>query len=44
VFFLDPALEEDANMAGIQTITLSYTFFAVKSSAGGVVADREKPF
>jgi cytochrome c oxidase assembly protein subunit 11 len=44
VFFLDPALEKDANMAGIQTITLSYTFFAAPSSSGGVVADREKPF
>jgi cytochrome c oxidase assembly protein subunit 11 len=44
VFFLDPALEKDATMAGIQEITLSYTFFAAKPSAGGVVADQEKPF
>jgi cytochrome c oxidase assembly protein subunit 11 len=44
VFFLDPALEADANMAGIQKITLSYTFFAAPSSEGGVVANQEKPF
>jgi cytochrome c oxidase assembly protein subunit 11 len=44
VFFLDPALEKDATMAGVEEITLSYTFFAAKASAGGVVAAREKPF
>jgi cytochrome c oxidase assembly protein subunit 11 len=43
VFFLDPALEKDATMAGIQAIALSYTFFASKPSAGGVVAAKEKP-
>jgi len=30
VFFLDPALEKDETMAGVQAITLSYTFFASK--------------
>jgi cytochrome c oxidase assembly protein subunit 11 len=32
VFFLDPALEKDSVMANVQSITLSYTFFAVKPS------------
>jgi cytochrome c oxidase assembly protein subunit 11 len=43
VFFLDPALEKDASMAGVEAITLSYTFFAVKPSSSGVIAAREKP-
>ncbi|WP_036255560.1 cytochrome c oxidase assembly protein [Methylocapsa acidiphila] len=33
VFFLDPALEQDPNMAGVESITLSYTFFGVKPAA-----------
>jgi len=44
VFFLDPALEKDASMAGVEAITLSYTFFVVKPSSSGVIAAREKPF
>jgi cytochrome c oxidase assembly protein subunit 11 len=32
VFFLDPALEKDSDMANVAEITLSYTFFAVKSA------------
>ena len=31
VFFLDPKLEKDASMKGVEQITLSYTLFATKS-------------
>lgn len=33
VFFLDPALEKDETMSGIEGVTLSYTFVAAKKSA-----------
>jgi cytochrome c oxidase assembly protein subunit 11 len=42
VFFLDPALEQDRTMAGVDTIVLSYTFFASKTAAP-VAADNGRP-
>jgi cytochrome c oxidase assembly protein subunit 11 len=33
VFFLDPKLETDASMAGVDAITLSYTLFAARDDA-----------
>lgn len=33
VFFLDPALEKDSSMEGVDQITLSYTFFESKKPA-----------
>jgi cytochrome c oxidase assembly protein subunit 11 len=35
VFFLDPAIEKDLGMQGVQSMTLSYTFFAAKPVATG---------
>ncbi len=33
VFYIDPAIADDPEMAGVKTITLSYTFFAAKAPA-----------
>jgi cytochrome c oxidase assembly protein subunit 11 len=36
VFFLDPKLEQDSDMTNIAEITLSYTFFLVKSAPAAI--------
>jgi cytochrome c oxidase assembly protein subunit 11 len=42
VFFLDPALEKDETMSRVDAVTLSYTFFAVKSRPVASAAERPK--
>ena len=48
VFFLDPALEKDPSMKNVESLTLSYTFFAAKkarsvAATGAVDEGREAP-
>jgi cytochrome c oxidase assembly protein subunit 11 len=38
VFYIDPALAQDSEQAGLSTITLSYTFYAVREPARPVVS------
>ena len=42
IFYLDPALEKDPAMAAVQTITLSYIFFALKGRSGGVAGENTR--
>ena len=42
LFYLDPALEQDKAMGGVQTITLSYTFFAMKPPRGEKTAEAQE--
>ncbi len=39
VFFLDPALEQEPSMNGVESVTLSYTFYASKKKTPIVSAD-----
>lgn len=42
-FFLDPALEKDETMAGVDGVTLSYTFYSVKKSPVASAAPPASP-
>jgi cytochrome c oxidase assembly protein subunit 11 len=41
VFYVDPAVVKDSDNAGLNTITLSYTFYPVRNSASEPVAATE---
>ena len=43
VFFLDPALEKDSAMRGINTVTLSYTFYPVKETKPVASSQKQSP-
>ena len=43
VFFLDPALEKDETMQGVDSVTLSYTFFPSKTDPKSVADAKSKP-
>ena len=43
VFFLDPALEQDETMKAVDSVTLSYTFFASKTPAAANAGATAKP-
>ena len=39
LFYVDPSIEDRQNLDYVDTITLSYTFFAVPEAQQGPVAD-----
>jgi cytochrome c oxidase assembly protein subunit 11 len=41
VFFVDPSMADDSEMAGVKSITLSYTFFAKAATTPAPVASGE---
>ncbi len=43
VFFLDPALEADETMNGVDEVVLSYTFYQQKTAAVAAAKDDTKP-
>ena len=43
VFFLDPALEKDPNLAEVAEVTLSYTFFAAQPVARDRLTEQRAP-
>lgn len=43
VFYIDPAIADDPEMAGVKTITLSYTFFSAKAPAAPQARAVEPP-
>ncbi|MDE2578103.1 MAG: cytochrome c oxidase assembly protein [Hyphomicrobiales bacterium] len=43
VFFLDPKLEKEESMNGVETLTLSYTMFPAKTQPKGAALNQTKP-
>lgn len=43
VFYIDPAIEQDSDMASLKTVTLSYTFFPAKPPAPKAASAGEGP-
>ena len=43
VFFLDPALEHDETMAGVDEVVLSYTFYEQKTATVATKETTGKP-